>query len=498
MTRRSSLALSLRLILPAFLLATITAGAFAQESWDAHYVAGSKIGFTHTFVEKVKDRGKEYLRVRLDIELKFKRDKDVSVMKMQYGTIETLSGEVLRLDTRTLVGEANDLRAHGDVIRGAMILNFDGNGEHQSLKIPWGKDVRGPYAPEQSMAKTPMKEHEERHLKMFIPDLNKVADITLNAKLIEKVIMGDGSTQPLLRIEQTTKVDGKPKPEFNNIMWADSGGQVLKAEQEALGKFVTYRTTKEAAQAPAGPIQFDLISGTVIKTARVIPDAEKTRHVKYRLTFTGGDIAEAIPADARQNLQVETGKGVAILTVKGLGPLDGSPAPAEADVQYLRSNVLITSDDSRVRTYTQRVTRGIADPWSKAQRLTRWVFQNIKDKNFGVGFAGANEVARNLSGDCSEHAVLLAAMCRACDIPARVVVGLVYVDRLQGFGFHMWNEVYINQRWVALDATFDQTTVDATHIKLSDSSLEGVAPFEAFLPVLRVTGKLQIEPLELR
>ena len=62
----------------------------------------------------------------------------------------------------------------------------------------------------------------------------------------------------------------------------------------------------------------------------------------------------------------------------------------------------------------------------------------------------------------------------------------------------MWDEVYINQRWVALDPSWDETTVDATHIKLSESSLEGVAPFEAFLPVLKVAGKLQIEPLELR
>ena len=130
--------------------------------------------------------------------------------------------------------------------------------------------------------------------------------------------------------------------------------------------------------------------------------------------------------------------------------------------------------------------------------MNRWVFQNMRTKNFQVGFAAANEVARNLTGDCSEHAVLLAAMCRASGIPARVVVGLVYVDRHQGFGYHMWDEVYINQRWVAVDPTWNETTVDAGHIKLSESSLEGVAPFEAFLPVLKVAGKLQIEPLELR
>jgi hypothetical protein len=51
---------------------------------------------------------------------------------------------------------------------------------------------------------------------------------------------------------------------------------------------------------------------------------------------------------------------------------------------------------------------------------------------------------------------------------------------------------------VALDASFDQSDVDATHIKLSDSSLDGVAPFEAFLPIVRVMGKMSIVPLEVR
>ena len=89
-------------------------------------------------------------------------------------------------------------------------------------------------------------------------------------------------------------------------------------------------------------------------------------------------------------------------------------------------------------------------------------------------------------------------MCRAAGVPARVVVGLVYAENLGGFGFHLWNEVYVNRRWVAIDATFDQDTVDAVHIKLSDASLDGVSPFEAFLPIVRVLGKMTLDPIEIR
>jgi transglutaminase-like putative cysteine protease len=248
--------------------------------------------------------------------------------------------------------------------------------------------------------------------------------------------------------------------------------------------------------AEGGPIQFDLINGTVIKTARKISNSEKTAYVKYRITLKDGEPSQVIASDARQTLTPESNKNTAILQVRSIGPAGGEAGPAEVDQEYLQANALVTSNDSRVRSLMARATRGVVDPWEKVVRIDRFVFQNVRDKNLEVAFATASEVARNFSGDCSEHAVLAAAMYRAAGIPARVVVGLIYVDEKAGFGYHMWNEVYVNQRWVAVDSSWDQAPVDAVHIKLSDSSLEGVAPFEALMPVIRVMGKLEIEPVE--
>ena len=105
-------------------------------------------------METVKDKGKDYLRVRIDIEQRLNRRDDVAVTKLMYGTIETLEGQVLRLDTRTQAGANQDLRAHGDVIKGQMRLVLEGDGRNQGQVqvIPWPASVRGPYAPEQSMA----------------------------------------------------------------------------------------------------------------------------------------------------------------------------------------------------------------------------------------------------------------------------------------------------------------------------------------------------------
>jgi transglutaminase-like putative cysteine protease len=487
--------------LSALVLVLACASAHALDSWDAIYLAGSKIGWVHTFVENVKDRGREFLRVRIDIEQRLKRSNDVSITKLAYGTIETPEGQVLRLDTRTLTGD-RDIRVHGDVIHGKMTLIMEGAGERQEVEIPWGLEVRGPYAPEQSMARKPMRQDETRRLKMFVPELNKICEVELHSGRVEPVMLGDGKERPLLRVAQRTFVAGKPRPEFDGTLWVDPDGQVLKTEQDIFGGVVMYRTTEEAARSPAGPAELDLNKSTNIRVQREIPGAEKTRYVKYRITLKDGKAAEALPADSRQTLAAEANDGAAILQVKSMGPTDGDPGPEVVDPQYLKPNALVTSQDRQVRSLAQRATRGAVDPWEKAVRINHWVFQNLDNKNFQVAFAAASEVARNLSGDCTEHAVLAAAMLRAEGIPARVAIGLLYVDDprqgIKGFGYHMWDEIYMNRRWVALDPSADQTTVDAVHIKLSDSSLQGVSPFEAFLPIVRVAGKLQIEPIEYR
>ena len=76
-------------------------------------------------------------------------------------------------------------------------------------------------------------------------------------------------------------------------------------------------------------------------------------------------------------------------------------------------------------------------------------------------------MAESREGDCTEHAVLLAALARACGIPARVAIGLVYVDQAGGFGYHMWTEMYLSGHWIPLDATLGQGGIGAAHLKLT-------------------------------
>jgi len=476
----------------------LTGAAPSTESWDAVYLAASKIGHVHTWVEPVKDRGRDLLRVRFEMKLTIKRLNDLSTIRLQWGTIEAPDGTVLRLDTRTNTGE-QEMRVHGDVVDGKMKLTLDGTGQRQEQTLDWGPDVRGPYAPEQSLSRQSLKPGEVRTLKMFMPDLNRICDVTLKALENEDVVLGGGSKRSLLKVEHTLTIDGKPRPEFDQVMWVDSGGQILKTKTDNNGGMVTFRTTREGALAPDNPAGLgDQITNSVIPLKRKIARSESTRDVRYRISLKNEDPARVFPTDRRQTVAPGSRKNEVILTVKTAGPDAGAPEPGGDDPVFLRPNAMITSEDSRVVGLSRKAVGDAAEPWEKARRIEKWVHRNLQDKNFGVTFASASEVARNLSGDCTEHGVLAAAMCRAQGVPARVVVGLVYADRLGGFGFHLWNEVYVNRRWVAIDASFDEDAVDAAHIKLADASLDGVSPFETFLPIVRVLGKMTIDTIEVR
>jgi transglutaminase-like putative cysteine protease len=492
----------LRSAIAAFgLIATVVvASASAEEtreSWDAVYMKGERVGYFHTQVIPVKDRGRDLFRVQIDMSLSFARNGDPVTIETLYGTIETPDGTVLRLDSRTLASK-QEMRIFGDVVNEKMTLTFEGSGQKQQTTIPWGPDVRGPYGAEMSLVRNPMKPGESREVKIFIPDHNRIGVAKLQAKQVEEVTLGGGVKRELLRVEQNNYMDNQPIPGHAQTFWVDPSGQILRNSNPTLGGMETYRTTREAALRGVSGPKFDLTAASLIRVSRPIPNPTMTREIVFDLTLKGDDPAKVFPSDRRQTLTPSTLPGAARLVVKTAGPEVGSPMPETIDPKYLRANTLITSEDKRVVALAQQATAGITDAWQKAAAIQHWVYSNVKNKNFETAFAAANEVARDLEGDCSEHSVLTAAMCRASGIPCRVVVGLLYGDSPRGFGYHMWNEVYVNDRWVAIDSAWDQSAVDAVHIKLSDSSLDGVSPYETFLAIVRVFDKLAIDPVEIR
>ena len=92
-------------------------------------------------------------------------------------------------------------------------------------------------------------------------------------------------------------------------------------------------------------------------------------------------------------------------------------------------------------------------------------------------------------GDCTEFADLFTTLARSAGFSARTVFGLAYSETPDpAFAFHAWNEVEIDGRWTAVDPTWNQMHVDATHIPLAP---EGTAAMRLLTGAMQLRFEVQ-------
>lgn len=148
--------------------------------------------------------------------------------------------------------------------------------------------------------------------------------------------------------------------------------------------------------------------------------------------------------------------------------------PGEALAPYLAPTPLVPFRDPAFEGLIHRLAPAPgASRWELARAVNRFVFDWITEKDYGVGFASALEVARIPRGDCTEHGVLAIALLRRLGVPARGAVGWVALEDV--LGPHFWVEVRLGDRWIPVDPTFDQAPASAFRLKLGDTDLSSLA-----------------------
>jgi transglutaminase-like putative cysteine protease len=274
------------------------------------------------------------------------------------------------------------------------------------------------------------------------------------------------------------------------------------------------RMTKADALSPAsgGPLDL-MIASTVPITSKLTPSATSKRAV-YRAHLKNGQIAGLFSDCPSQRVKPIDDQTVELTVVavrpplqpeasareathkpeaQARGPAAGNPASSPNDADVAPSS-FIQSGDPLIQQMAAQATME-TDPWKIAYALESFVQRTVKNKNYSQAFATAADVARTLEGDCTEHALLLAALCRARKIPARAAFGLIYYPPKRGFAYHMWTEVWIKDRWVPMDATLGLGGIGADHIKLGDSNFSGSSPLTDLLSVVQVLGRLELDVL---
>jgi len=466
-----------------------------RETWDVHYVQQSRIGYAHTTLSNVTRQGRRIVRIEQVNRLVVLRDGQRTEQEIRYVSLETPAGKLIEFSSETAQGTV-PLRTVGRVVGERLELEVTSRGKKTSRSVPWSEDYGGPYAVELSLLRRPLLPGQDRTIHAIDPMLAQVVTYRMTAKDYEPVETRLEGTAELLRIESVMRLDnGQTLPA---VLWCDRKGEILKTRLEAMA-METLRTTKSQALKKADVGSLDFVKDLLIKIDRPLPGGHDTKKVRYRLHLGNGDPAEVFVSGPSQRLK-PIDPHTTELTVYAIRPgtSDGNTdAPDDQPTDDdLRSNNMIQSGDRRIVAMARKAAGDRQDPWQVAQLLERYVFDFIKEIDFSQAFATAAEVAENPTGDCTEHAVLLAALARARGIPARVAVGLVYMPQNQSFGYHMWTEVHIQRRWIPIDATLAKGGIGAAHLKLAHSNLKGSSAYSSFLPVIRVIGQLKIEVLE--
>jgi hypothetical protein len=472
-------------------LAGATQGKLVHETWDAAYLQGSKAGFVQTTVTQTGTAAEPLLRTEMKLQLNVKRFNTQIQLRMDTGTEETRSGKVLGVFMRQYLGTDKKLDLTGKVVGKQLRLVLDGTKPLQPA--PWDDKVLGLYRQQSLFRDRNVKPGDAFTYRSFEPSINLVVTTSVKVKDWETVEMFGGQTKKkLLRVETTPeKVENVQLPTL--VTWLDDKLEPVRSQVEipGLGLMTLYRTTRSGATTGSSVATLtDIGVNQFITLNRRIIQPNATKNAVYRIKLRGvEDPQTAFSRDLRQtvkNVQGDTFE----LHVKA-----GAAAQAEkVDDEFLQSSYFINCADAKVKSLARLAVGAEQDSWRKALRIEKWVHDNMRGVN-DEALATADHVARTLQGDCTEYAMLMAAMCRAEGVPARTAIGLIYADLPRGpvFSFHMWTEVWIKGRWLPLDATLGQGSVGATHLKITDHSWHNMRHLAPLLPLLRVMGKVSIE-----
>ncbi|CAM3580428.1 MULTISPECIES: transglutaminase-like domain-containing protein [Saccharibacillus] len=105
----------------------------------------------------------------------------------------------------------------------------------------------------------------------------------------------------------------------------------------------------------------------------------------------------------------------------------------------------------------KKLTAGKKTDRAKAEAVHRYVTAQIrydfaKAKSLGGAYLPwVDGTLASKKGICYDYSSLMAVMLRSSGIPTKLVMGkTTYVKE-----YHAWNEIYLNGRWVTVDATVD-------------------------------------------
>lgn len=188
--------------------------------------------------------------------------------------------------------------------------------------------------------------------------------------------------------------------------------------------------------------------------------------MRLKISLRNGDSLPDLPQGSGQKI-LEHGKSWALVeTVRPPLPIgESSRMFPDSMKPYLGSSLYLDLSDSLLLVKAAELKKGAVNDVEIARRVYRFVSTSFHFKLGAALFSDSREALRSMEGDCSEAAVLTAALLRAEGIPSRVILGFATLGRGVFIG-HAWAEAFLDGQWIGVDAALREFPAGAERIAL--------------------------------
>ena len=125
---------------------------------------------------------------------------------------------------------------------------------------------------------------------------------------------------------------------------------------------------------------------------------------------------------------------------------------------YLSATTNCQVNNAMIQELAASLTEGLTSDLDKATAIFNYVRDNISYQSYENTIKGAVTTLTSGRGNCCDQAHLLAALCRASDLPTRYVHGRECQFATGPLG-HVWCQILIGDTWVVADPTSSRNSL---------------------------------------
>lgn len=446
------------LLVPMLCLVPCTARAIPEAAspattWMTVLLNGRKVGHEEIRRERSGNLMITTQTLVMDIERNHKRAPYTNISR----SVETLAGEPISFEMTTQ--STTETKVAGNRLPDGglqLITTVGGNSQRSITEWPAGAVlVEGQRQALQAAIAYPGKHY---HVLVYNQASLEAMDLAVEVIGNERVELPEG-IETLSHQRETLR---SPENTQNVDLWLDAQGNIRKGSASMLGRPMDMIACSETC-AIAPTQSLDMMDSAMVDSPRLITPEMLSDFLSYRVRITNKGIIKPFITTDEQSV-ADLGNGEWQINVYR-GSIDGQSPPTPADTQ---PNAWLQSDAPEIKQLAAIAAGNTSNNMHVMGNLSSFVNRYVTQRGLDIGYVSALDVARDRRGDCAQFAVLLAAMARARDIPARVVIGMLYTDRYNNkarvFVPHAWVIAWVGGRWRSFDPAASR--FDSGHIAL--------------------------------